>query len=113
MAGLQDYLVAIAPPLEIDPHGVARVAGTRVTLETVMHHYQNGAMPEEIALRFSCLRLPDIYAVIAFCLDHEDALKAYLELAQEESDQVLEQVLRNTDHAHIRERLLARHGRAA
>lgn len=113
MAGLQDHLVAKAPPIQIDQHGVARIGTTRVTLETVMHHYGNGASPEEIALRFSSLRLSDIYTVIAFCLEHEAEVKAYTEEAQEESDRVLEQVLRNTDHAKIRERLLSRQERAA
>lgn len=34
-----------------DDHGVIRVGNTRVTLETVFHHFQRGKTPEQIVRR--------------------------------------------------------------
>ena len=36
-------------PLTTDAHGVIRVAGTRITLDTILSIYKTGATPEEIA----------------------------------------------------------------
>ena len=61
-----------AVPLLASEDGPIRIAGTRVSLDSVLHHYQQGATAEEIALRFPALRLADIHACLAYFLNHSD-----------------------------------------
>ena len=35
-------------PIRIDEHGVARIGGTRIPLETIVGAFRRGASPEEI-----------------------------------------------------------------
>ncbi|MBZ5626736.1 MAG: DUF433 domain-containing protein [Acidobacteriia bacterium] len=61
--------LAIAPeslPLIEDSAGVIRVGGTRVTLETVVEAFNEGATAEEIAAQYPALHLGDIYATITY-----------------------------------------------
>jgi hypothetical protein len=39
-------------PLATDKDGVVRVGGTRVTLDTVIGAFDEGATPEEMALKY-------------------------------------------------------------
>ena len=66
-------------PLETDVHGVVRVGGTRVTLDSVIAAYEPGATAEEIAQQYSSLGLADVYAVVGYCLHHREDVEAYLE----------------------------------
>ncbi len=42
-----------------------RLKGTRVGIETIVRAYQEGASPEEIALRYPTLSLEQIHATIS------------------------------------------------
>ena len=66
------------------PEGVLRVAGTRVSVDSVVLAYQDGATPEEICLDFPSLDLARVYSILAYYLTHRDAVDAYL-LAQHQS----------------------------
>ena len=55
-------------PLTTTEDGVLRVGGTRVTLDTVVHAFGQGATAEEIVGRYPTLALDDGYATIAFLL---------------------------------------------
>ncbi|HET6310689.1 MAG TPA: DUF433 domain-containing protein, partial [Candidatus Nitrosotalea sp.] len=57
-------------PFSNGADGVIRIAGTRVTLDTVIDTFLTGASPEEIAQNFPVLRLDDIYAVVTYYLRH-------------------------------------------
>ena len=50
----------INAPLTQWEDGSIRIAGSRVPIETVIHHFKLGATAEEIALKFESLRLADI-----------------------------------------------------
>src|ERR1700692_2150318 len=65
-------------PLSNAGDGVIHIAGTRVTLDTVIDTFRTGASPEEIAQDFPALRLDDIYAVLTYYLRHRDEVEAYL-----------------------------------
>ena len=54
---LVDTLNAKSPPLRMDADGVVRVGGTRVTLDTVVWEYENGASAEEVVLHYPTLDL--------------------------------------------------------
>ena len=53
-------------PIEAGADGVIRVSKTRVTLDTLMAAFKDGATPEEIAQQYPAVPLADIYAVIAY-----------------------------------------------
>ena len=65
-------------PLSADADGVYRVAGSRVTLDTVVSAYQEGATPEEIVDQYPSIGLDQVYAVIGYYLRHRDEVEAYL-----------------------------------
>jgi uncharacterized protein (DUF433 family) len=66
-------------PLVFGDDGVMRVRGTRVTLETVLSAFTEGATAEEIAQRYPSISLADAYQVIGYCLRHASDLEPYLE----------------------------------
>ena len=45
-------------PLQADADGVVRVGGTRVTLDTIVVAFQQGATAEEIAEQYPAVRFP-------------------------------------------------------
>jgi uncharacterized protein (DUF433 family) len=96
------------PPLRTDADGVVRIGGTRVPLETVVSAFDEGAAAEEIALRFPTLDLADVYATIAYLLQHRPEVDEYLAERREESRRVREEVERRFDTSGLRKRLLAR-----
>lgn len=106
-----DTLVAEPLPLARDKDGVIRVGGTRVTLDSVVYAFQDGASAEEIAYRYPSLSLADVYAVIAYYLAQQDAVDQYLAQQEALSAQMRKQMETRYDAAGLRERLLARRGR--
>lgn len=95
-------------PLQKDRHGVIRVGGTRVTLDTVVYAFKNGATAEEIVLQYPVLDLVDVYAVITYYLRRKDEVEAYLQEQEEEARRVRQQNEARFDPRGIRDRLLAR-----
>ena len=96
-------------PLKADSNGVMRVGDTRVTLDTVVHTFEQGHTAEEIVSHYPALRLADVYAVIAYYLNHRAEVQAYLLQQQEEAQKIWEQIETKVDYQAFRERLLARH----
>lgn len=95
-------------PLQEDAEGVVRVGGTRVTLDTMVGAFRNGATPEEIVQDYSSLGLADVYATIAFFLQNRPAVEAYLREQERKGAEVQRQVERRCDPTELRQRLLAR-----
>ena len=95
-------------PLAADAHGVLRVGGSRVPLDRVVYAFNEGASAEEIVMRFSTLDLADVYAVIAYYLDHKAEVDAYLAERQQQATRTREIVELRSPQDGIRERLLAR-----
>jgi uncharacterized protein (DUF433 family) len=55
------------------------VAGTRVSLESVVHRFREGASPETILQRFPALgSLANVYGAIAFALANPELVEKYL-----------------------------------
>ena len=65
-------------PLRSDDKGILRVGNSRVLYELVIHAYENGAPPEYITRMYDTLNLADVYAVIAYYLNHKDEIQNYL-----------------------------------
>jgi uncharacterized protein (DUF433 family) len=95
-------------PLRSDDAGVLRVSGTRVTLDTIVHAYHEGASAEEIALRYDSLSLADIHAVLAYYLRHRAELDDYLARRRQAAADVRRQVEARQGVQAVRERLTAR-----
>jgi len=95
-------------PLVVDRDGVVRVAGTRVTLETVIRAFLDGATAEEIAADYSVLRLSDVYAVIGYYLTEREAVAAYMKERELESDRARQESVDRGERRDLRARLLAR-----
>lgn len=95
-------------PIEADANGVLRVGGTRVTLDTVVGWYREGARAEDIARKYDALRLADVYAAIAYYLRHQAEVDAYLDERERAASQARAENEARFDAAGVRERLAAR-----
>ncbi len=95
-------------PLQLTPDGVARVGHTRVTLDTIVGAFADGATAEEIVQQYPSVALADVYAVIAYYLRHRAEVDAYLQRRAQEAQAVRVQNEQRTDARGLRERLLAR-----
>jgi uncharacterized protein (DUF433 family) len=96
------------PPLSNDPDGAVRVAGTRVTLDTVVAAFVAGATAEEIAHQFPSVSLADIYQVIGYYLRRPSEVEGYLQQRRARQGVVRADNERRFDPAGVRTRLLAR-----
>lgn len=95
-------------PLVAGADGVIRVAGTRVTLDTVAQAFARGATAEEIAQQYPTLPLADVYAVLGYLLRHQTKVAAYLDQRSAQCSAVREENERRFDPQGVRARLLAR-----
>jgi uncharacterized protein (DUF433 family) len=81
-------IVADPVPLTVDEYGTVRIAGTRVTLDTLIACYQQGNDALAIVEGFPALQLADVYAVIAYYLRHREEVDRYLEQNEREAEEV-------------------------
>jgi len=95
-------------PLETDSSGVIRVAGTRVTLDTIVEVYEAGSRAEEIAQHYPSLEVADVYAVVTYYLRHRDEVQGYLAKRRKQAEEIRREAEAGHDHESLRERLLAR-----
>jgi len=65
-------------PLQTMPDGTIRIAGSRVSLDSLVYNYCQGATAEEIVFRFPGLRLADVHSCIAYYLNHQEDVDKYL-----------------------------------
>ncbi len=89
-------------------HETLRVGKTRITLDTVVQAFNDGASPEEIVARFPSLTLGEAYAVIALYLEHRTDVDAYIALRLENSKQARDQNAKEFGLKGLRARLLSR-----
>lgn len=104
-------ILAEQPPLRTTADGAIRIGKTRVTLETVIVAFNEGATAEEIVQQYPALRLADVYATIAYYLNHRAEVNAYLHSSEQSAAEVRTENETRFNPVGIRERLLARrHG---
>jgi uncharacterized protein (DUF433 family) len=96
------------PPLTTSEEGAVRVAGTRVSLETVVFAFDAGATAEEIVQQYPTLDLAAVYAVIAYVLDHRREVDQYVARRCDEVRALRDLIEEQTPSHGLRERLLAR-----
>ena len=95
-------------PLETDADGVMRISNTRVTLDTIVTAFKDGATAEEIAQQYPTVPLADVYYVIGYYLHKKDEVESYLEKRNHEADKLQEQMEARFNPVGIRERLTAK-----
>ena len=72
------------------------VAGTRVSLDSLVYAFQEGQTAESLAQAFPVLTLAQVYGAIAYYLAHRETIDAYL-MEQEAELTKLQQNLRQRD----------------
>jgi uncharacterized protein (DUF433 family) len=70
--------------------GVYRVAGTRVSLDSIVQAFLNGQTAESIAQSFPVLDLEQVYGAITFYLAHRAEVDAYLRDGRSEYERLRE-----------------------
>ena len=95
-------------PLEVNADGVVRVGGTRVTLDTVVAAFNQGATAEEIVFQYPSLQLADVYAAISYYLRHQQEVEVYLQQRQQRASEIRRQNEAKFDPQGVRERLMTR-----
>jgi uncharacterized protein (DUF433 family) len=101
-------IVAQPIPIKIDTDGVARVGKKRVTLDTVVAAFNQGATAEEIVYRYPALKLSDVYSTISFYLNHQQEVAEYLQQRQQQAQSIRLVNEQKFDPQGLRDRLLAR-----
>jgi uncharacterized protein (DUF433 family) len=74
--------------LTCTPQGTWRIAGTRVSLDSVIHSFWEGATPEEICQDFPSLSLAQAYGAIAYYLKQRDKVDAYLQAGRDGAEEL-------------------------
>lgn len=100
-----------AIPLATDVDGVIRISGSRVTLDTVVFAFADGATAEEIVQQYPTLALADVYAVIGYYLHRQPEVDAYLSQRSGQADKVREENETRFNPKGVRERLMGRRKR--
>lgn len=95
-------------PLEEDASGAIRVEDSRVTLDSIVFAFREGASAEEIVERFSAISLSAVYAAITFYLQNRAEVDAYLNRRQSDAEQIRTQIESRPETKEFRERLLRR-----
>jgi len=95
-------------PLVLGEDGTIRIRGSRVTLDSVIDEFKQGATAEEIQEDFPSITLREVYGAIAYYLDHAEEVERYLreqELAGETTRRLIEA---DQDLANLRKRIRER-----
>jgi uncharacterized protein (DUF433 family) len=66
--------------------GGYRIAGTRVSLDSIVYAFLDGLSPESIAESFDTLTLEEVYGALAFYLGHREEIDVYLRQSEAEFD---------------------------
>jgi uncharacterized protein (DUF433 family) len=83
--------------------GVYRVAGTRVSLDSIVYAFLEGHTAESIQQSFPTLTLEQVYGAITYYLAHREDIDAYLR-EQAAAFETLKETLRQTN-PHLAQRI--------
>lgn len=74
------------------PQGTWRIAGTRVSFDSVIHSFWKGATPEEVCQDFPSLSLAQVYEAIAYYLKQRDKVDAYLQAGRDGAEKLQQEL---------------------
>jgi uncharacterized protein (DUF433 family) len=73
----------VSPYIE-ERSGGLYVAGSGVSLDSVVIRFQQGASPDKLVHSFPSLKLSQVYGVIAYYLENEKAIQDYIAQGERE-----------------------------
>ncbi len=74
--------------------GAYRVAGSRVSLDSIVYAFLRGESPDGIAESFPALTLEQVYGAIAFYLAQREVIDTYLRAGKADFERLREQARR-------------------
>ena len=102
----------ISIPLVVTEQGTIRIKGSRVSLDSIVHHFKLGATAEQIVQSFPSLSLGEVYSSIAYYLTHCPEMETYLEQQKVAADNLQDQLESNPAYqagiGELRSRILRR-----
>jgi uncharacterized protein (DUF433 family) len=78
------------------------VAGTRVSLDSIVYAFRGGESPETIQQNFPTLTLEKVYGAIAFYLGHQARIDANIRTGEEELHRLIPPLSQRKPEAYIR-----------
>jgi uncharacterized protein (DUF433 family) len=87
--------------------GVIRVGNSRVSLDTVIFAFSQGATPEQIVEGYDSLDLSEVYAVISYYLQNRKEVEEYLAKRKIQRNKLRADIESHNNPQGIRKRLLA------
>jgi uncharacterized protein (DUF433 family) len=95
-------------PLRADKRGALQVGDSRLTLDALIHEFEDGADPDGIVNAYPTLSLANVFAVIAYYLRHQEEINDYLRKRQAEAAKLRQEIeSRQPGRAELRAKLLA------
>ena len=95
-------------PLTFGDDGTIRITGSRVTLDSIVHAFRHGATAEQIQDSFPSLTLCEIYGAIAYYLEHQEQVDAYLQAQTQAAEETQRMIESRQNSTVLRERIRAR-----
>lgn len=102
----------IIMPFVVTEQGTIRIKDSRVSVDSIIHHFKLGVTAEQIVQSFPSLKLGDVYSSIAYYLTHRHEMEEYLEEQTVAADNLQGELESNPDYqaeiAELRSRMLGR-----
>jgi uncharacterized protein (DUF433 family) len=95
------------PPFLHEQDGEIRLVGHRISIVDILSFYRDGYTPEMIAARYDSISLALIHYVIAFYLDNQTAVDAYLDEYLAECERLRRHATATPERQRLRQRLLS------
>ena len=95
-------------PLTVWEDGSIRVAGSRVTLDSIVHEFKLGATAEQVLHSFPSVSLREIYGAIFYYLNNTEAVEEYLRQRDACADETRGFIESRLDTKSLRERIRVR-----
>ena len=91
-----------------DADGHIHVTGHRIGLQELVYYYNEGHTPEALREAFPTLSLALVHKVIAFYLDNQATVDAFVATCEAEIERLRAVAPRGPDSAELRRRLAAK-----
>ncbi len=95
-------------PLDQDGEGSVRLAGSRITLDTLVAAFKTGHTAEQIQDSFPSLSLSQIYGALAWYLDHQADAEEYLKEREAEANALRQEIEGRPEYSKLREKIRRR-----
>ncbi len=105
---LLETLEPKAPPIRMDESGTHRIGNSRVTLDSIIYHYRNGASPEAIQDSFDSLTVDEVYGAISYYLNNCMVVEEYLIVREADAENIRSEIERKNPSEAWRMRLFNR-----